>query len=145
MNIDLNKYFDYQEVVGYDLFISKDGGFYKIKKVGLNYPTHNDWAYEFLKAKNINIKDSKFRSVSEFMIHQFGLLYYSHDGLLYKPIIKTPNPKYDGKYVTEEQLDSLFSVMIMNRENPYNVPMLLGNQDVFDYVEQDDGKINRMR
>ena len=76
----------------------------KVKKIYED--SHNKWAEQFMK-ENLNISDfklnpsvsmllclSKMNGPAEILIHCFGFVYYSHDALMYKPIIKIPNPIY---------------------------------------------------
>ena len=154
MKINLKGYKDASLVTRSDLFIDQEGVYYQIKKtISKSKINHNIWANEYLKDKqesripvDLNSPDyldqimkSKERirnlSPSELLIHKYGFLYYSHDELLYKPIIKIANPSYYHMYVSDEQLDSLFEIMILNKENPFNVPMLMGDVDIYDYVE----------
>jgi hypothetical protein len=142
MNINFEKITDNMKVCGYDLFIDEDGSFYKIKKISSRDTlTHNEWAEEFFKQRNIEV-NNKFSS-AEYLVHRFGFVYYSHDLLSFKPIIKIPNPKYYHKNISEEQLDSLFLLMILNNENPYKVPFLMGETDIYSYIGLDDkgGKV----
>ena len=126
MNINLIPYNDVLQVCKYDLFINVDGEYFKVKKtISKDKMNHNIWAEQYLNNINDN-KDYNNLSMSEILIHKYGFVYYSHDGLLYKPIIKIPNPKYFNKSVNEKQLDSLFNIMMVNNENPFYVPMLNG-------------------
>lgn len=135
MNIDLKSYDDLMLVSKHDLFINKLGEYYKIKKtLSKDSMNHNIWALKYLE--EINDKEKYVGlSPSEVLIHKYGFLYYSHDMLLYKPIIKIANPKYFKEKVTREQLDSLFDIMIINDENPFIVPMLNGKKNIYDYEE----------
>ena len=139
MKVNLTGYKDSLFVTKSDLFIDQEGLFYQIKKtISKSKINHNVWAVEYLES--IKDKTSYAMSPSEVLIHRYGFLYYSHDELVYKPIIKIPNPKYFGVRASDEQLDSLFEIMYLNEENPYNVPMLMGEENVYDYVEEERGK-----
>ena len=105
--MDFKPYDDALSALGYDGFIDRYGNFYKVckkRKKGME-DTHNEWAEKFIKEK-LNIKDFKFNPTTsalftltklsgpaEVLIHCFGYVYYSHDPIYYKPIIKLPNPK----------------------------------------------------
>lgn len=132
---DLKIYDDAIEVLRHDLFIDKQGKYYKIKKtLSKNKMSHNIWAKEFLlENKDTNIYEGL--SDVEVLIHKYGFTYYSHDCLLYKPIIKIPNPIHFKNKITEEQIDSLIDIMLLNNENPFNVPFINGEENIYDYVE----------
>ena len=131
---DFTKYDDVTQINRYEGFIDRNGNFYKVCKrgekitdeKGMIRDSHNLWAEAFLKEK-LSVKNFKFNpSVSELfalsslngpaeiLIHCFGYVYYSHDPIYYKPIIKGPNPKIASYRITEEQLNTLFSVMLLN-------------------------------
>ena len=155
---DFNKYDDTTQINRYEGFIDRNGNFYKVCKRGQKITdengivrdSHNLWAEAFLKEK-LNIKDFKFNpsisallalsSISgpaETLIHCFGYVYYSHDPIYFKPIIKAPNPKIANYKVTEEQLDTLFSIMIMNKEDT-NIEIFF-DEDVYDYCGSEQPK-----
>ena len=139
MKVNLTGYKDSLFVSKSDLFIDQAGLYYQVKKtISKSRINHNIWALEYLKYIEDNIEYAL--SPSEVLIHKYGFLYYSHDELLYKPIIKISNPKYFGTYRSEEQLDSLFEIMYMNGEDPFRVPMLMDDDSVYDYVEIERGK-----
>ena len=118
---DFNKYDDVMEIYRYEGFIDRYGNFYKVCKRGEKITdehgrvrdSHNRWAEAYLREK-MNIKDFKFNPTAsalftltslngpaEILIHCFGYVYYSHDPLYYKPIIKVPNPKIANYKATE--------------------------------------------
>ena len=139
MKVNLLGYKDALFVTKSDLFIDQAGIYYQVKKtISKSNINHNIWAIEYLKS----IKDELKYVISpeEVLIHKYGFLYYSHDKLVYKPIIKTSNPMFFGVRTSDEQLDSLFEIMYINGENPYNVPMIMGEENVYDYVEEERGK-----
>lgn len=156
---DFNKYDDAMDVNRYEGFIDRDGYFYKVslrgQKVvdenGVIRDSHNKWAEHFLREK-MNIQDFKFnptasalftltklRGPAEILIHCFGYVYYSHDPYYFKPIIKVPNPKIANFKATKEQLDMLFSLMILNNENT-NIGIFFDEEDDIDYLGQDDNE-----
>ena len=155
---DFNKYDEVINIHKYEGFIDRDGYFYKVVKRGAKITdengnirdSHNKWAEAFLKEK-MNIENFKFNPTAsalftltklsgpaEILVHCFGFVYYSHDPYYYKPIIKVPNPKIANYKVTEEQLDMLFSIMVMNKEKT-NIPIFF-NEDETDYLGSDDQK-----
>ena len=147
--LDFNKYDDYLEVINFDLFIDSDGCFYKVrKKRNKHVETHHeDWAIEYIqnnkKIQNFLIKMElenkinleKLKNPIDILINIFGFVYYTHDDKFYQPVIQTPNPIFNGQVLTEEQKDSLFNIMLVNNENPYDVPMLMGEQKIYEYVK----------
>lgn len=159
MKINLNGYKDPTFVTKSDLFIDKYGLYYQVKKtISKSKINHNIWANYYLNEQDkekklsldifsnnylsdLNIARNNNLSPSEILIHKDGFLYYSHDEILYKPIIIVANPKYYGIRATEEQLDSLFEIMMLNGENPFLVPMLMGEENIYDYVEEERGKV----
>ena len=46
--IDLNRYTDLEDMYGYIGFIDKEGGFYRVRKIGSMDCGHGEWAYYFL-------------------------------------------------------------------------------------------------
>ena len=154
MKVSLKGYKDASMVTRSDLFIDQKGLYYQIKKtISSSKINHNIWANAYINEQNekripvdLNSPDYleqimqakeriKNLSPAEYLIHKYGFLYYSHDELLYKPIIKIANPAYYKMRASDEQLDSLFEIMVLNHENPFNVPMLMGDTNVYDYVE----------
>lgn len=136
MNIDTKKYDDVLKVMNCDLFIDKYGYYYKVKKNKSNeLINHNTWADYYLK--EVLKIDKKINNSAIFLVNCVGMIYYSHDILECKPIIKIPNPNYYKKRATSTQLDALFDIMLINNENPYIVPMLMGEENVYDYIEID--------
>jgi len=140
MNIDMEQYDDCILVRNYNLFIDPDGLFYRINRINKSGIDHNVWALEYFKKIN-SIYESKHLSPAEVLIHKYGFLYYSHDMLVGKPIVKIANPIYYKKHVSDEELDSLFQVMLINNEDPFSVPMQMGYDNVYDYVALTDEKI----
>lgn len=153
---DFNKYDDALEVYRYEGFIDKNGYFYKAVKRGEKIfddngkvrDSHNSWAEAYLREK-LNIKEFKFNPTAsalfsltklsgpaEILVHCFGFVYYSHDPVYYKPIIKVPDPKVANYKVTEEQLDMLYHLMTINKENT-NIGIFFGEEDT-DYLGRDD-------
>ena len=57
--------------------------------------------------------------------------------LYYKPIIKTPNPRIANYKVTEDQLDMLYLIMLLNKEST-DIPIFMGEDE--DYLGTDDVK-----
>ncbi len=140
MKINISGYSDSLYVLKSDLFIDQNGLYYQVKKtISKSQINHNIWATEYLKSINDNLE--YYISPSEVLIHKYGFLYYGHDELLYKPIVKIANPLFFNKRASEQQLDSLFEIMYLNNEDPYKVPMLIGEENVYDYVEIERGKI----
>lgn len=139
MKVNLTGYKDSVYVRKSDLFIDQKGLYYQVKKtVSKSKISHIIWAIEYLKS--IEDYTNYYLSADEVLVHKYGFLYYSHDELIYKPIIKIANPKYFGTHASDEQLDSLFAIMYLNGENPFNVPMLMGEENIYDYVEEERGK-----
>ena len=46
--IDLKRYTDLEDMYGYIGFIDKEGGFYRVRKIGSTDCGHGEWAYYFL-------------------------------------------------------------------------------------------------
>lgn len=126
--LDFKKYDDLIDIKDYDGFISPDGYFYKVKKRGSNTGDHNVWAKSFIKeAKDISslaIKNnpslifslSKLNGPSDILVHLYGYIYYSHDGMYYKPIVQLPDKRIFNREASNERLDTLFELLIINNE-----------------------------
>lgn len=151
MILDFNKYDDAIEVKDYDGFIDRDGNFYRVckKRKKMTEDTHNEWAEVFLKEK-IKMKEFRFnptasalftlvslRGPAEILVNCFGYVYYSHDPLYYKPIIKIPNPKISNYIVTEEQLNMLYLIMTYNHEDT-DISIFYNDCDTYEYSGLDD-------
>ena len=143
--MDFTKYDDVTKMRCYDGYIDPNGNFYRVKQRLRPICNHELWAEEYLKnnaleCRDISISESlllnliTLKTCTEKLIHLHGFIYYSHDELLYKPIIKMPNPKIFGKRSTEEQMDALYSIMLINNENT-NIPIFDG---ALDYVGLED-------
>ena len=154
---DFNKYDDVALIKDYDGFIDKYGNFYKVcprmKKLRkeIRKDSHNEWAQQFITEK-LNIKDFKFnpttsalftlstlRGPAEILVHCFGYVYYSHDSVFHKPIIKLPNPKIANYKITDDQLNTLYLIMTMNKEDT-NIPIFFGEEE-FDYCAKEEPKV----
>lgn len=154
---DFTKYDDAKEIHRYDGFIDKNGYFYKVCKIGEKIldengrvrDSHNKWAEAYLKEK-LKVENFKFNPTvsalfsltqlsgpAEILVHCFGFTYYSHDPVYYKPIIKTPNPRIANYKVTEDQLDMLYLIMLLNKEST-DIPIFMGEDE--DYLGTDDVK-----
>lgn len=124
---------------GFDGFINQDGLFYKIKEIGKDLNDgHYEWAQEYLsnKINEMNIKDlTKMKTLIKenpiiYLIDYEGFVYYSHTEY-YVPIVQGPNPRYNEKKVTKEQLDTLLKVMISNNENPFNNDLMMDEKNYY--------------
>ena len=157
---DFNKYDDAIKVFKFNGFIDELGNFYKVGlKKNKNFTSnfHNEWASKFIK-ENLNIKDFKFNpttsalftlvslnSPSEILVNCFGYVYYSHDPLYYKPIIKIPNPKIANYKVTEEQLNMLYSIMTLNKEDT-DISIFYDDNTLYNYTAiEDDGYQKKLK
>lgn len=143
--MDFTKYDDVTKMRGYDGYIDPNGNFYRVKQRLRPICNHELWAEGYLKNNALDCHDIvvseslllnliTLKTCTEKLIHLHGFIYYSHDELLYKPIIKMPNPKIFGKRSTEEQMDALYSIMLINNENT-NIPIFDG---ALDYVGLED-------
>lgn len=160
---DFNKYDDAAQINRYEGFIDRTGNFYKVCKRGEKITdskgrirdSHNLWAEAFLRDR-LSIKKFEFNtSISallalsslngpaEILIHCFGFVYYSHEPIYYKPIVKTPNPKISNYKITEEQLDMLYNIMILNNEDT-NIGIFF-DEDVYDYNGVEEPKIYKKK
>lgn len=145
--MDFKEYDDLNEMRGFDGFITPNGNFYKVKrKRGSLNASHEMWSEEYFKRNEIDLDKFKINnnfifnlinlnSYTDKAIHLFGFVYYSHDPLKYKPIIKLPDYRISGKSVTPEQYDTLYGLLLINNENP-DIPIFDG--DTLTYVGLDD-------
>lgn len=142
-DMDFNGYDDVLLYHKYDGFISPDGKYYKVKlrKSDMRRDSHNHWAQKFIEEK-LNVSELKIRTTcsmlyglsqingpAEILVHYFGYIYYSHDPIYYKPIIKLPNHKIAGHKATERQLDALFELMLINNEKPLENKIFLDEEE----------------
>lgn len=156
--LDFNKYNDVVQVKDYDGFIDRDGNYYKVvlRREKSYKDSHNIWAEKFLKEK-IDIKNLKLnlnystifklielKGPAEILINCLGFVYYSHDSIYYKPIVKIPNPKIFGKTVTDEQLDMLCNIMLCNKEN-IDIPILYGDTNEYEYCGLEDNQFDKKK
>lgn len=133
---DFKRYDDVAEVYNYNGFIDQDGYFYKVspKNHGNTEIEHNLWARMYVKAHGDRFRRMDFSASGLFtlsqissevdvLVHIYGFVYYSHDDLYMKPIIKVPDPKYNHFTKSKYQEDILFSLMLINNENPFENPI----------------------
>lgn len=158
---DFNKYDDIALVKDYDGFIDKYGNFYKVcprmkkSRKEIKKDSHNAWAQKFITEK-LNVKDFRFNPTTsalftlstlggpaEILVHCFGYVYYSHDSLFHKPIIKIPNPKIANYKINEYQIDTLSSIMLMNNED-INIPIFFDEEE-YDYCAEEEPKVYRKK
>ncbi len=150
--MDFNKYDDYEKMKGYDGYIDPQGKFYRVKQRLKATCNHEDWAIEYLKNNNnsyndIQIKKSlllnqiTLKTNTEKLIHLYGFIYYSHDDIFFKPIIELPNPKIFGRCATEEQMDTLHGILLINNENT-NIPIFYGNTLGYVGIEDESGELD---
>lgn len=151
--MDFNKYDDVVEVRNYNGFIDRLGNFYKVspKRTKMNSDSHNKWAEAFLREK-LDIKEfklnetasalltlSRLNGPASILVNCFGYVYYSHDPICFKPIIKAPDPKIANFKITEEQIDLLFEIMLVNNENT-DILMDFEEGTITDYCGLDEGE-----
>lgn len=155
-NIDFNKYDDIALIKDYDGFIDPRGYFYKVcsrKEKSKSKIDHNLWAEAYIKngvdrLKGISFVNSglftlsQVTSPSDFLVNIYGFVYYSHDIDYHKPIIKIPNPKYNGCKMTSQQDDLLYTIMMLNQEHPENNPIFL-EDNIYKYVGMDESSKRR--
>lgn len=155
-NIDFNKYDDIALIKDYDGFIDSRGYFYRVcsrKDKSKSKIDHNLWAEVYIKKnidkfKKINFINSglftfsKVSSPSDLLVNIYGFVYYSHDIDYHKPIIKIPNPKYNGCKMTREQDELLYTIMMLNNEQPENNPIFL-EDNVYNYVGMEESSKRR--
>lgn len=147
---DFNRYIDLVDICHYNGFIDQDGYFYKVSpknhsKVKVD---HNLWARAYVKVHGDRFRRMDFSASGLFtlsqissevdvLVHIYGFVYYSHDDIYYKPIIKCPDPKYNKFIKNKSQEDLLFGIMLLNDEDPYNNPIFQSDK-VYSYVGLND-------
>ncbi len=62
-------------MIGYDGFITPDGGFYKVRKIGSTGIKHEDFAYAFLTSQNVAVESNIMAFIELF--YQRGFYVYS--------------------------------------------------------------------
>ena len=150
---DFNQYDDIVDICHYNGFIDQDGNFYKVspKSHSKSRVDHNLWAREYVKAHGDRFSRMDFSASGLFtlsqissevdvMVHIYGFVYYSHDSLYCKPIIKCPDPKYNNFLMSRKQEELLYNIMLLNEEQPYNNP-IFNNDNVYKYIGLNDEKI----
>lgn len=143
---DFNRYDDLVDICKYNGFIDQDGHFYKVSLRSHYHAKidHNLWARAYVKEHGDRFRRMDFSASGLFtlsqissevdvMVHIYGFVYYSHDDIYHKPIIKCPDPKYNKFIMTSSQEDVLFNIMLVNNEDPYNNP-IFSNDDMYTYV-----------
>ena len=151
-NFDFNRYDDAVAVHDYNGFIDQDGYFYKINRRNHEQSAidHNLWARAYVRTHGDRFKKMDFSASGlftlsqisyevEVLVHIYGFVYYIHDGIYSKPIIKVPDPKYNKFIKSRYQDDMLFNIMLLNDEDPINNPIFLDDK-VYSYVGLDDVK-----
>lgn len=147
---DFNSYDDIVDICRYNGFIDQEGKFYKVspKRHCKNKIDHNLWARAYVKEHGDRFCRMDFSASGLFtlsqissevdvMVHIYGFVYYSHDDLYYKPIIKCPDPKYNRFLMTRKQEELLYNIMLLNNEDPFNNPIFNCDR-VYKYVGLND-------
>lgn len=142
---------DIKKCTRYDGFISPNGDYYIVKerRNSMSMIGHNEWAKEYMKIKNLRtfqinqsysmlLALSKLNGPAEYLIHCFGFIYYSHDPILYKPIIILPKKSIFGLTATSSQMDSLYEIMTLNHEHPENLLIFI-DSNIDSYCGLDEG------
>lgn len=155
-NFDFTPYDDVANYNKYDGFFDQEGRFYKVKlrRSSMFSNGHNEWAEQYMKEHNMSKLDiphtysallnlSKLNGPAEVLINCYGFAYYGHDPIYYKPIIILPDPKIAGYKATSEQIESLFKIMLLNNEKPYNKEILIdSNILIYNGLDEEmEGKI----
>lgn len=156
--MDFNKYDDVVKIKNYNGFIDRLGNFYRVsdKRTKVDSDSHNEWAEVYLKEK-LDIKDfrakptvsmllslSKLSGPASILINCYGFLYYSHDPFCHEPIIKAPDPKVANFKITEEQIDMLFRLMLINNEDT-DILMDFEEGTITDYCGLDERGNNKCK
>lgn len=145
-NFDFNRYDDAAKVYNYNGFIDQDGYFYKVSPRNRDHCKidHNLWARAYVKEHGNRFRRMDFSASGLFtlsqissevdvLVHIYGFVYYSHDDLCDEPIIKVPDPKYNNLIKSKYQEDMLFSLMLINEEEPFTNPIFL-DDTIYTYV-----------
>lgn len=143
---DFEHYDDAVLIHNYNGFIDQDGYFYKVspKNHDNTEIEHNLWARAYVKTHGDKFRRMDFSASGLFtlsqissevdvLVHIYGFVYYSHDSLYTKPIIKVPDPKYNNFIKSKYQEDMLFNIMLINNENPFENPIFT-DDTVYTYV-----------
>ena len=143
---DFNRYDDIIDIHKFNGFIDQNGYFYKVSPRNHSHAkiSHNLWAREYVKAHGDRFRRMDFSASGLFalsqissevdvMVHIYGFVYYSHDDLYYKPIVKCPDPKYNKFIMTRRQKELLYNIMLLNDEDPTNNPVFISD-NVYTYV-----------
>ncbi len=143
---DFKRYDDAVEVHDYNGFIDQDGYFYKVSSKNHTDAKvdHNLWSRAYVKAHGDRFRRMDFSASGLFtlsqissevdvMVHIYGFVYYSHDDVYSKPIIKVPDPKYNKFTKSKYQDDMLFSIMLLNNEDPFSNPIFMDDK-VYSYI-----------
>ena len=154
---DFNRYDDLLDICNYNGFIDQNGYFYKVSpRNHMNFKIdHNLWARAYVKSHGDRFCRMDFSASGLFtlsqvssevdvMVHIYGFVYYSHDDLYYKPIIKCPDPKYNKFIRSRQQRELLFNIMILNNEDPYNNPIFQSDK-IYSYVGLNEEKKGRSK
>ena len=134
--MDFNSY-EISQSEHFDGFIDPQGKYYKVKERGTKEELFNLWSKKYIEIitqvyytelklnyRNIlNIK--KIESFTDLLINLFGYVYYNHDSESKKPIIKLPDPSLCDVSATDDQIEAIYKIMLINNENPMNKEFLI--------------------
>lgn len=134
--IDLKKYYLPEKVEGYDLFIGRNGEYYKVKKINGDMISHYEWAEIYLSRKNIRFRSNTFDALN-LLIHRYGFIRYSHDFYSPNPILDIPNPSYNNVIITKEQIEAIYRLI------EYNLEYLTNEQE--EILDVESNILNSMR
>lgn len=142
MKFDFNSY-NFAIAEYFDGFIGPQGDYYHVKPMGQSDDFHNVWAEQYIKLlcdKDYN-DYFKLPGISDFtdlLVNIFGFIYYNHDCKSLQPIIKLPNHGIAGKRTTNNQIETLIEIMLINNEDPLHKEFVI-DADIFYYNGLDNG------
>lgn len=80
---DFTLYTEIEDMIGYNGFITKEGGFYRVGEYENFFATHDEWASMYLKEKNISIQypSAAYQLIKDY--HFVSVHHFEHLGFVF--------------------------------------------------------------
>jgi ribonucleotide reductase alpha subunit len=127
---------DLKFIKGFDGFIDPMGQFYRVKEIGKEGLSYNDYVKSLMDQKRIDLikmyNEIKKRNpkinydydLRDLLINVLGYVSYEHDNRRGELELICPNPVINNKETTDKQIDTIFQLICLNHEEYKSIPEL---------------------